>query len=82
MAGSHSDHAKVFSEPVEAERLTRRPHSDFHFGANRHPLHEWTEDVRQEGVEFVSAVEPDLFTQQTRGDAYPDGAQFQRSPRS
>ncbi len=54
----------------QRDALARGAHPDFHFGADRHELDELTEDVGDEFVALVPAVEANLVAEQAR--RHPD----------
>jgi len=70
----------------EAQRLSRRSHSELDLRTHSNPLDVRTEDIQEERIAFVAAVEPHLFTEQagryakTRTDRVASGLQQSVTP--
>ena len=56
----------------QPERVARNGEPDLDLGADRDPLDEWPQCVRQERVLLVATVVTDLRPEQAGGDAEPD----------
>ena len=74
---ARGDHAHASALAHEPQGFPRRAHADLHLGTDADPLDVLPEDLHEELVALVPAVEADLFAEQAGRDP---NLQFQRSP--
>jgi len=61
--GSDLSHPHAVALTDEPQGRSRGPHARLDLGADRHPLDEFSQSIRQEAVAFVASVEADLVSE-------------------